>query len=172
MSSKKDEAQKSNKKNSLLVAIRIRGTVGLKPKIKYTLQSLRLLKRYNAILLWDDSEVVGMLRIAKDFITWGEIDEENIELMLEKRGRVEGNKKLTNQFVKEKLGSSSIGDLSKDLWNSKITFKRLWEAGLKPVFRLHPPKGGFRKTVKRSFKSEGELGYRGGDIGKLLTKMV
>ena len=81
MSSKKDEAQKSNKKNSLLVAIRIRGTVGLKPKIKYTLQSLRLLKRYNAILLRDDSEVVGMLRIAKDFITWGEIDEENIELI-------------------------------------------------------------------------------------------
>ncbi len=172
MNSKKDEAKPSKLKNNFLVAIRLRGTVGLRPKIEYTLQSLRLLKRYNAVILRNEPEVIGMVRIVKDFITWGEINKENMESMLRKRGKVDGNKKLTDEFVKEKLGPSSIKDLSNDLWNSKITFKKLMEAGLKPVFHLRPPKGGFKKSIKRPFKGEGELGYRGGDINKLLAKMA
>ncbi len=146
--------------------------MGLKPKIEYTLQSLKLLKRYSAILLRNKPEVVGMLRRSKDFITWGEISKENMELMLEKRGKVVGNKKLTDEFVKGKMGHNSIKDLSDNLWSSKTTFNKLIEFGLKPIFHLHPPKGGFRKSVKRPFKGGGELGYRGEDINKLLKRMV
>ncbi|HEV2165782.1 MAG TPA: 50S ribosomal protein L30, partial [Thermoplasmata archaeon] len=43
--------------------------------------------------------------------------------------------------------------------------------GLRPVFRLHPPKGGWRST-KKPFASGGALGYRGPAINDLARKMV
>ncbi|MCW3975009.1 MAG: 50S ribosomal protein L30 [Candidatus Bathyarchaeota archaeon] len=169
MNPKKRET-KSN--DQYFVAIRIRGTVGRNPRIEHTLQLLRLPKRYNATLLEKSSEVMGMLRKVKDFITWGEINSGTLDAMIKKRGRMEGNKKISNDFLKEKLGFKSTQELSDSLLNKKITLKKLWESGLKSVFRLHPPKGGFKKSVKRPFKSMGELGYRGEAINKLLEKMV
>lgn len=169
MNPKKKET-KSN--DQYFVAIRIRGTVGLNPRIEHTLQLLRLPKRYNATLLEKSSEVIGMLRKVKDFITWGEINSEALDKMIKKRGRMEGNKKISDDFLKEKLGFKSTQELSNSLLDKKITLNKLWESGLKSVFRLHPPKGGFKKSVKRPYKSMGELGYRGEEINKLLKKMV
>jgi large subunit ribosomal protein L30 len=42
---------------------------------------------------------------------------------------------------------------------------------IKPVFRLHPPKKGFKGTIKRSYKSGGVTGYRGEDINNLIKRM-
>ncbi|HNR25150.1 MAG TPA: 50S ribosomal protein L30, partial [Methanobacteriaceae archaeon] len=43
--------------------------------------------------------------------------------------------------------------------------------GLKPVFRLHPPRKGY-KDIKKAFNEGGTLGYRGEDINHLLKRMV
>ncbi len=45
--------------------------------------------------------------------------------------------------------------------------------GLKPFFRLHPPKGGL-KGIKASYgNGGGDLGYRGGSgINELLRRMI
>jgi len=32
---------------------------------------------------------------------------------------------------------------------------------IKPVFRLHPPRGGFKRTIKKPITQGGETGYRG-----------
>jgi len=40
------------------------------------------------------------------------------------------------------------------------------------VFRLRPPKKGFKGKVKRSFAAGGEAGYRGEEINELLKRMV
>jgi large subunit ribosomal protein L30 len=44
--------------------------------------------------------------------------------------------------------------------------------GLKPVFRLHPARGGFDGKKKQPFTVGGELGYRGKKINDLVAKMV
>ena len=44
--------------------------------------------------------------------------------------------------------------------------------GLKPVFRLRPPKGGFKGTIKKHFREGGETGYRGEAINDLVLKMI
>lgn len=38
-------------------------------------------------------------------------------------------------------------------------------------YHLHPPRGGFKKTIKRP-KPDGELGYRGEKINDLILKML
>ncbi|MEM3138430.1 MAG: 50S ribosomal protein L30, partial [Thermofilaceae archaeon] len=42
----------------------------------------------------------------------------------------------------------------------------------KPVFRLAPPKGGFKRTIKKHYNDGGELGYRGYKINELLLTMI
>ena len=58
----------------MIAAIRVRGTVGVSKGIKDTMDMLGL-KRPNSMALLPDSSA-GMLRKAKDYLTWGELSEE------------------------------------------------------------------------------------------------
>jgi large subunit ribosomal protein L30 len=102
-------------------------------------------------------------------VTWGEVSLENIVLLLRKRGRVVGNRKLTDEYVKE-IGYESLENLAEAIHMGKVEFCGLLK--VKPVFRLHPPKKGFRGKVKRSFAAGGVTGYRGEAINDLIERMV
>ena len=67
-------------------AVMIRGSVGLKTSLKETISSLRLYRRNTCVVIADTATNVGMLKAAKDYITWGEIDEDTFKLLVEKRG--------------------------------------------------------------------------------------
>jgi len=112
---------------------------------------------------------MGMLQKVKDYVTWGEIDAETLAELLRKRGRLTGNKKLSEDIVKE-LGYESIEDFAKAVIEFKAELSDI--PGLKPIFRLHPPKGGFKRTTKRMYTDRGETGYRGKDINELLRRMI
>ncbi|RLE58223.1 MAG: 50S ribosomal protein L30, partial [Thermoprotei archaeon] len=70
----------------------------------------------------------------------------------------------------QKLGFHDFKELAQAILNGKISIKDLRE--LKPVFRLHPPSGGFKYTIKKRFGAGGELGYRGSAINDLVRKMA
>jgi large subunit ribosomal protein L30 len=150
----------------------VRGAPHAHPDVKYTLKSLRLMKKNQAVLLYNNPGNIGMLNKVKDFITWGEASKEAISLLLEKRCKVPGNKRLTNKYVKERLGLASIKELAKEIYKASIPLEKLRKIGVKPSFRLHPPRGGFKRSIKRPFKSGGELGYRGEAINDLVFKMI
>ena len=40
------------------------------------------------------------------------------------------------------------------------------------VFRMHPPRGGYRKGIKVSYQEGGDLGYRRSGMDEFLTKMM
>ncbi|MCD6215900.1 MAG: uL30 family ribosomal protein [Candidatus Aenigmarchaeota archaeon] len=65
-----------------LAVIRIRGSAGKPKKILDTLNMLGL-KKPNMLRLFnsDDKVILGMVRKVKDFVTWGEVDEETKELL-------------------------------------------------------------------------------------------
>jgi large subunit ribosomal protein L30 len=156
-----------------VAAIRLRGTVRENPDIATTLTSFRLKKKYNAILIHQTPNTTKMLQKAKDFITWGEVDPETITLLLESRGYTIGGNRFNKDYLKRKFPNyGSIHDLAKDIVKGTINLDILWKGRVKPVFRLHPPKGGFRGKTKRAFKDKGELGYRGEEIKSLLRKMI
>jgi len=152
-----------------LAVVRIRGTVNVRKEVEDTLRMLNLQRNCHATLIDDRPSFLGMLRKAQSFITWGEASKETIALLLKKRGRIVGNKKLTDEYAK-KIGYDSLDALAEAIYNLKVGLKDL--PGVKPVFRLHPPRKGFRGTVKKSYSAGGEAGYRGEAINDLIRRMV
>ena len=86
-----EKAGITNNKQAKLAVIRVRGLPGLPNEYKDTLQMLHLHKRNFCSVFDSRPEIVGMLKKVKDIVTWGEIDEETLKLLKEKR-EVEGKK--------------------------------------------------------------------------------
>lgn len=156
--------------NTLYVIIRLRGLSGVSPDVAETLRKLRLTRKYTAVIYPKSPSIEGMLAVVKDWVTWGEIDENTLKELLVRRGRLVGNKPVTEEFIKNKFGMN-IDDFVKALIDGKLQLHKL-DDFIKPVFRLHPPKGGFKKSTRKPIGSDGELGYRGSEINKLLLKMM
>jgi len=150
-----------------LVAIRIRGEVGVRAKIRDTLEMLKLYHVGNCVLIDDRESYSGMLQKAKDYVTFGEVDKETLKKLILKWGRLPGNVRIDEDHIKEKTGLDVDGFV-----DSILNFEHeLSEIGIKDVFRLHPPRGGYKNT-KRGFGQGGSLGYRGEGINALLNKMI
>jgi large subunit ribosomal protein L30 len=152
-----------------LAVVRIRGVSNIYSEIKETMNMLRLHRNCQATLIDNRPSYLGMLRKAQNYLTWGEISKETLTLLLEKRGRLVGNKKLTDEYA-QKVGKKTLADLADALLKGETEFDNLPE--VKPIFRLHPPSRGFKGKVKRSYASRGATGYRGKDINNLLQKMI
>lgn len=153
----------------MYAVVRVRGTVNIKPDIKRTLHLLNLTRVNHCVILDDSAIVKGMLHRAKDYITWGEIDKAMLTKLLQTRGRLEGDKELTEDHVKNTTSFKSLEKLSEALLSQKLKYKEIPE--VKPVFRLHPPRKGY-EGIKRSFVNRGALGYRGKEINTLLDRMM
>lgn len=152
-----------------LAVIRVRGISDISREIKETLQMLHLTRNCHATLIDDRPSYLGMLRKARNCLVWGEVSEESIKLLLEKRGRLIGNKKLTGEYA-QKTGNETLIALAKSIHELKVEYGSLPD--IKPVFRLHPPKKGFRGKVKRSYSAGGVTGYRGEAINDLIERMI
>lgn len=132
--------------------IKIRSTINAQKEVVDTLKMLHLYRVNNCTLVPQNKSYQGMLQKAKDYITWGEIDEETLKNMLKQRVTVtKGNR----------------DTIIKDLLNEK---KKLGEVS-NPVICLHPPLKGYR-GIKKSYTMGGSLGYRGSRINELIMRMV
>jgi len=151
-----------------LLAIRIRGGVNASVRVEDTLRMLRMDRNNTSTLLDDRPDYQGMLQKAKDWITWGEPTVETIRLLLEKRGRTPGGRRVDEETLKT-LGYEDFNNLASDLQSCQVALNGL--DGVKPFFRLHPPSKGFKRTVKRPWGARGELGYRGEAINDLAKRM-
>jgi large subunit ribosomal protein L30 len=150
-------------------AIRIRGTVNVKPDIRKTMQLLRLTRANHCVLLEETEVYKGMLQVVKDYTTWGEINQDTLTKLLSTRGKLVGDKPLTEEYLKNTTSYQSFEKLSKAILENKIKYKDI--PAVKPLFRLNPPKKGYR-TVKRSFVNKGSLGYRKEIINTLIERML
>jgi len=156
--------------SALYVIVRLRGRVDVPPDVEATLKLLRLTRKYTAVIYPKTDSIDGMLDVVKDWVTWGEIQAETLKKLILERGRAVGNKPLNEERIKELFGMD-VDELVNALIEGRIFWHKL-EDKVKPVFRLHPPKGGFKKSIKKPLGSGGELGYRGEAINELINKMV
>jgi large subunit ribosomal protein L30 len=153
-----------------IAIVQIRGVVRTPQKIKDTLTMLKLVKRNSCVIVDANSSFNGMIEAVKDYVTWGEIDESTLLELINKRGRIMGNKPLTNEYLKEKTGMTSPAFV-KDLLIGKKKIKDV--PGMKPFFRLKPPTKGYeRGGVKTPFSMGGALGYRKDHINNLIKRML
>jgi len=149
--------------------VRVRGTVNIKPNIKKTLQLLNLTRANHCVLTEETPSTKGMLQIVKDYVTWGEVEKETLTKLIKERGRLEGDKPITEDHLKSATSYKEIEKLSDAIISKKLRFKEI--PNVKPVFRLNPPKKG-HGGIKRAYTKKGALGYRGKEINKLLEKMI
>ncbi len=162
MSKKADERK-------CLVAVRVRGTVSAMREARATLDLLRLNRTNHAVLVDNRPAFIGMLRQAQAYVTWGEAAPETVAYMLQKRGRLAGGKKLTDEYA-VKAGYKSLADLAKAIASCKAEYWKLPD--VQPVFKLSPPTKGFKGKTKKSFRAGGEAGYRGEAINELVKRMI
>jgi large subunit ribosomal protein L30 len=159
-------------KRPLILAVRIRGTATDNPDVRRTMEILKLESTFRARLLENSPSNLGMLRSVKSLVAWGQVNPDVMEVLLRKRAERDGNKKLDEEFAKVFFKKENIADLAKSVVAGEIGIKDLWLAGVKPRFRLHPPRGGFKRSTRRAATDGGELGYRGDDINRLVKRMI
>jgi large subunit ribosomal protein L30 len=161
--------QKEERAKAICI-IRVRSAHGMRHSIMDTLKLLNLHNVNHAIVISPSPSVLGMIQKAKDYIAYGFVDAEILSKMLKKRGLLLGNKPLTDSHVKFATEYDSIDSLAKAIIENKIKIRDV--RGLKPVFRLHPPRGGFHGTIKKPITAGGVLGNHGDNIKTLIQKMI
>ena len=155
----------------VFLVIRARSDRGVTVKIRDTMAMLNLTRVNHATILPSAPSYLGMLNKAKDYITWGEVDSELIANLLKERGRMVGDKPVTDKSIKENSKYSSVDKFAQALSAGEATLKDV--KNLKPVLRLHPPRGSKGwGGIKRSYNVSGALGFRGEAIGDLVSRMI
>jgi large subunit ribosomal protein L30 len=140
----------------MICLIRIKGRTSLKKEIIETLNRIRLRKKYACVVIKPTKENLGRVKFLKDFIAFGEINNETFEKLIEKRGKlIDKSKKINIKEVIKKLGEG----------------KSYEELNLKPFFRLHSPRGGIDSKIHFG-KKKGVLGNNKDSINKLVEKML
>jgi len=145
-------------------AVLVRGRVNASRRVKGALDSLRLTRINHCSIV--DERARGALQACKDYITWGEADEATLTRLIEKRGRMPGDRPVDAGALR-KGGFDSASAFARALLEGKAGMDAF---GMKKVFRLHAPRGGYRHT-KLAYP-RGALGYRKDKINELLRLMM
>jgi len=139
-----------------IVIVRVRGLTGIKRDIDETLKKLRLYSKNFCVVVPKTASYFGMVKKVKDYVTWGDIDENTYKSLIEKR----------SEEYKGRISDK----------NGKMKYDNYIEVNgkkIKKFFRLNSPRKGYgRKGIKVSFKNSGALDYRGDKINDLIKRMI
>ena len=152
-----------------IAVVRVRGTVNINTDTKDALRMLHLTRANHCTIIPDGAQWRGTLLKVKDYVTWGPVDEKTMVELLQKRGRVTGNKPLTHEHLAANTPYKTVEELAKAILEQKADLRRLKD--VKPLFRLAPPKRGYEKVVQ-VWKAGGSLGDRGAKINDLIKRML
>jgi large subunit ribosomal protein L30 len=155
-----------------LLAVRVRGSAGLRHQVEAILEELGLNRRNQAILLKDSPAARGSLKRAKDALFWGKASEEIVTSLLTSRSRLSGSERLTDAEAKRRFGVESVKALAKLLGTGDLTPHELKRKGLSTRFNLHPPKHGFAGSLRDPFGKGGELGFRAESLREIVERMI
>jgi large subunit ribosomal protein L30 len=152
----------------MYAVVRLRGQVNVRYTIEDTMKMLRLHKVNHCVVVPDNPHFKGMVLKVKDYVAYGKLDSKALAELLENRGKLEGGDRLTEEYVRENTVYGSIQAFAEAVIDGKTSLKEI--PGLKPVFRLHPPRKG-HAGIKRTVRQGGVLGNHDENISVLLHKM-
>lgn len=152
----------------MYAVVRLRGQVNVRYTIEDTMKMLRLHKVNHCVLVPEDPHFKGMVLKVKDYVAYGKVDAKTLVEILESRGRLEGDDRVTEEYIRENTAYDSIQAFAEAVIEGKAFLKDVPK--LKPVFRLHPPRKG-HAGIKRTVQQGGVLGNHDININVLLHKM-
>ena len=153
----------------MFAVIRVRGQADVNVNIRRTMELMNLTRVNHCVIVPENDVTKGMLQKAKDYITWGEVNESTLTDMIRIRGRLAGDLAITDEYLKANTEFATVADMAKAILESDYKMKDV--EGAKAVFRLHPPAKGY-EGIKRSYRNGGALGYRGEAINELIARML
>ncbi|CAH0368627.1 unnamed protein product [Pelagomonas calceolata] len=175
------EAKKANSiyvppEAKLAFVIRIRGIIGMSPKVKKILQLLRLRQLHSGVFVKLNGSTIKMLRLVEPYIAYGTPNLKTVRELVYKRGYGKVNKQRVpidnNAVVEQVLGKYDIvcvEDVIHELYTTGPHFKEvanfLWPC------KLSSPTGGFKMKLLH-YNEGGDAGDRGEKIHELVKKMI
>ena len=139
----------------MIIAIRISGMVDVPENVNYLLYNINLRRKYASILMPETPENIKLLNKIRSFVAFGTVSNQNLTKLIQLRGEKEGK----------------AGKIDAETIVKNIEKRTLREQGLKPFFRLHPPRGGI-ESKKHFGVGKGVLGNNKEHINKLLERML
>ena len=140
----------------MIVAIRISGDVEIPKEVREALFRSRLRRKYSAVLFKPTKQNIKILKFLRNYIAYGEINEETLKLLIEKRASMKNKK--------EKTHSDEI--------INQIEKREHISWSIKPFFRLHPPIGGIDSKNHFGTSKKSVLGDNKEKINDLLRRML
>jgi len=139
----------------LILVVNLHGAINSSAPVRKALNELWVARKFSATVVEDDSQTVGMLKLCKDYVTWSQVDEPLLADLLKKRARVSTTRALDQSSLKH-LGYKNHEELAAKMAKESVRLSAI--DGVLPYFRLAPPKGGFRKSLRRQTTERGLLG--------------
>jgi large subunit ribosomal protein L30 len=149
------------------MVVRVRGSIHSRSDVVETLRYLHLTRPNHVTIVPEVPSVRGMLTTVQGYVTWGEAEPETVGVLLAERGETASGERLTPETVASVLPGSDLSTLTRSIVEKGLLQVR----GVKPLFRLRAPKGGWKST-KKPFPLGGALGYRGRAINELVRRML
>lgn len=119
----------------LLAIVRVRGIRGVIPKIKKTFELLKLIQTNHCVLVNESPAIKGMINVIKDYVAFGPLSQETLEMVLTNKGKV-GSKMLKTIYKPEE-----ITKLTADAFSGKPLDEKI-----NRVFCMRPPSKGYKNT--------------------------
>jgi len=160
----------------IAIVVRIRGIMGVSPKVKKILRLLRLRQLHNATFVKMSPPMAKMLKLVEPYVAYGYPNLKTVRSIIYKRGfaSVKGQRLriVDNEIIKKNLQRYNVicmEDVIHEIITCGANFKYvnrfLWP------FKLNPPRGGFVKK-RVHFTEGGDAGNREHYINKLVRRMI
>jgi 60S ribosomal protein uL30 len=162
----------------VVFVVRIRGTIGVSPKVVKILRLFRLRQINNGVFVRVNAATINMLRLIEPYIAYGYPNLKSTRELIYKRGhgKVSGQRipLSSNDVVAAGLGEfglNCVEDVIHEIFTVGPHFKEaanfLWP------FKLNSPRhgyGGKKKLIH--FNENGSCGMQGSKINHLIKRMI
>jgi large subunit ribosomal protein L30 len=152
----------------LLLVLNIHGAINSSDPVRKALEELKVVKRFSASVVPGDASALGALKLCKEHVAWAPVDVALLAELLKKRGMVSTTKSLDSTSLK-KMGYKDHDELAAKIVKDEMRLSAI--EGLRPFFRLAPPRGGFKKSMRRASSEKGLLGSNP-QLGELVRRML
>jgi len=139
----------------LLLVVNVHGPINSAAPVRTALGELKVMRKFSASVVPDDPPTLGMLKLCKDFVAWCPLGADLLATLLKKRGMVSSTRGLDLASLK-KLGYKKHEELAAKMVKKNLRLSAV--EGVRPFFRLAPPRGGFKRSARRQFTEKGILG--------------
>lgn len=139
----------------LVLVVNLRGKIDSTTAVRKALVEMKVERKFSATVLPDDGQTLGMLKACKEYLAWSPVDARLLASLLKARGMVSESRKLDGEALKA-LGFKKYEEFAEKIVKQGARLSA--HAGIRPFFRLSPPRGGFKLSSRRQASEKGILG--------------